>query len=129
MAKPTNRTQSQTQTKIKHQRDCLQVWLGDSPVGSLFHQRGVYSFAYHPAWLRSPQRFWLDPELQLFTGEQYPASEGNFGVFLDSAPDRWGRLLMERREQLDAQAESRPARVLREWDFLNGVEDITRMGA
>jgi serine/threonine-protein kinase HipA len=123
------KTQTQAKTKIKSQRDCLQVWLGDAPVGDLFHQRGVYSFAYHPAWLRSPQRFWLDPELQLFTGEQYPASEGNFGVFLDSAPDRWGRLLMERREQLDAQAESRPVRMLREWDFLSGVQDITRMGA
>lgn len=120
-------------------RDALAVWLdagdlleqGAAPtrLGTLHHQRGVYSFAYDRAWLASPQRFWLDPELELFSGEHFSASGGNFRIFLDSAPDRWGRLLMERRESVAALAEVRPPRVLREWDFLCGVQDVTRMGA
>jgi serine/threonine-protein kinase HipA len=109
-------------------RESLEVVLGDQVVGTLFHTRGQFSFAYSREWLQSPQRFWLDPELELYAGEHH-ASGGNFRIFLDSAPDRWGRLLMERRETLQAEAEDRPTRTLREWDFLIGVQDITRMGA
>lgn len=135
MANSNNKRQI-GQTRGSSTRDELEVWLGglndgDSnlKVGNLFHQRGVYSFSYDQAWLKGEHRFWLDPELQLFTGEQYPVASGNFRVFLDSAPDRWGRLLMERREQIAAREQQRPVRVLREWDFLLGVQDATRMGA
>jgi serine/threonine-protein kinase HipA len=117
-----------TSKTIRHARESLEVVLGDQVVGTLFHTRGQFSFAYSREWLQSPQRFWLDPELELYAGEHH-ASGGNFRIFLDSAPDRWGRLLMERRETLQAEAEDRPARTLREWDFLIGVQDITRMGA
>jgi serine/threonine-protein kinase HipA len=53
----------------------------------------------------------------------------NFGIFLDSSPDRWGRVLMQRRENVRARREARRARSLTEWDFLLGVHDETRLGA
>jgi serine/threonine-protein kinase HipA len=90
----------------------------------------VFSFEYAPEWLRSEAAFAFDPDLQLLEGAQYPAqSRSNFGIFLDSAPDRWGRLLMQRRENLRARLEQRPARRLTEWDYLLGVHDETRLGA
>jgi serine/threonine-protein kinase HipA len=59
----------------------------------------VFSFSYAPQWLALPQAQVLDPALQLFGGPQYlPEDQPDFGLFLDSAPDRWGRLLMRRRE-------------------------------
>jgi serine/threonine-protein kinase HipA len=88
------------------------------------------SFQYVPSWEKHPGKFMLDPRLDLHSGEQYPdAGAPGFGIFLDSAPDRWGRMLMERREAAEADRENRPMRVLHEVDFLLGVHDITRMGA
>jgi serine/threonine-protein kinase HipA len=64
-------------------------------VGKLSAQlsRGkeVFSFEYHADWLKSPYAFSLDPSLKLYSGKQYLTDEKtNFGVFLDSSPDRWG---------------------------------------
>jgi serine/threonine-protein kinase HipA len=88
------------------------------------------SFQYIPSWDMHPGKFMLDPRLDLHSGEQYPdAGAPGFGIFLDSAPDRWGRMLMERREAAEADREDRPMKVLREVDFLLGVHDLTRMGA
>jgi serine/threonine-protein kinase HipA len=103
-------------------------------MGTLYAQSSgrqeVFSFEYAPEWLRSDAAFAFDPDLQLLERAQYPAqSRGNFGIFLDSAPDRWGRLLMQRRENLRARQEQRPARRLTEWDYLLGVHDETRLGA
>jgi serine/threonine-protein kinase HipA len=68
--------------------------------------------------------------LQLYTGEQFNQSQGpNFGVFLDSSPDRWGRGLQKRREALLARAEKRAEQSLYESDYLLGVHDQHRMGA
>ena len=90
----------------------------------------MFSFEYAPEWLASEAAFAFDPDLQLLEGAQYPAqSRSNFGIFLDSAPDRWGRLLMQRRENLRARQEERTARRLTEWDYLLGVHDETRLGA
>jgi serine/threonine-protein kinase HipA len=52
-----------------------------------------------------------------------------FGIFVDSAPDRWGRMLMERREASQAKNERRAMRRLTELDFMLGVQDFTRFGA
>ncbi len=88
------------------------------------------AFEYDPAWLKSGRAFMLDPRLELYRGEQHPAHPAQaFGVFMDSAPDRWGRVLMERREAMAAQREARRPRRLQEIDFLLGVHDLTRMGA
>lgn len=103
-------------------------------MGELRHQAGksggVFSFAYDPAWLKRPEAFAFDPDLALVSGPQYPpGGRENFGIFLDSSPDRWGRGLMQRRENLRARKEDRKPRSLTEWDFLLGVHDETRMGA
>jgi serine/threonine-protein kinase HipA len=89
----------------------------------------VFSFAYAPQWLALPQAQVLDPALQLFAGPQYlPEDQSNFGLFLDSAPDRWGRLLMRRREAALARQQERRERPLLESDYLLGVFDGHRMG-
>lgn len=92
--------------------------------------REIFSFEYDPDWLKSPYAQWTDPDLGLFSGPQY-ARDGhdNFGLFLDSSPDRWGRVLMQRRETQLAQAEDRDACPLLESDYLLGVYDGHRMGA
>jgi len=90
----------------------------------------IFSFNYSENWLKSRYSQILDPELQLYTGSQYAKDEKqNFGIFLDSSPDRWGRLLMKRREAAMARSEKRPERTLRESDYLLGVFDGHRMGA
>ncbi len=73
----------------------------------------------------------LDPDLQLYTGTHFLNDEdkSNFGLFLDSSPDRWGRVLMLRREAALARAENRPKNPLYETDYLLGVYDEHRMGA
>ena len=89
----------------------------------------VFSFAYASSWLATAPAQVLDPALQLYTGPQYLAEEkSNFGLFLDSAPDRWGRLLMRRREAALARQEGRRAEPLLESDYLLGVFDGHRMG-
>ncbi len=89
----------------------------------------IFSFEYEPSWLESSRYTQLDPALGLYDGVQYPATKPNFGVFLDSAPDRWGRTLMQRREAHLARVEHRRVRRLMESDYLLGVFDGHRMGA
>ena len=90
----------------------------------------IFSFEYERAWVKGPEAFAFDPDLALAAGHQYPApSRANFGIFLDSSPDRWGRVLMQRRENMHARREKRKPRALSEWDFLLGVHDETRLGA
>ena len=90
----------------------------------------IFSFEYTMDWLNSGLSQLLDPELQLYPGAFYPSDEKkNFGVFLDSSPDRWGRVLMQRREAVTARLEGRPPRELLESDYLLGVFDGHRMGA
>ena len=88
------------------------------------------SFEYDESWLRSERVFMLDPRLELWAGEQHPPNRAPaFGIFMDSAPDRWGRVLMERREIAAAERQQRKPRILQELDFLLGVSDRTRSGA
>jgi serine/threonine-protein kinase HipA len=90
----------------------------------------IFSFKYSDDWLRSNYSQILDPDLQFYSGSQYVGAEKlNFGVFLDSSPDRWGRLLMRRREAALAKSEGRSEKTLRETDYLLGVFDGHRMGA
>jgi serine/threonine-protein kinase HipA len=90
----------------------------------------TFAFEYTQDWLQSGFTHMLDPDLQLYSGAYYPRDDKeNFGVFLDSCPDRWGRVLMKRKEAAMARAEERPARQLLESDYLLGVFDGHRMGA
>jgi serine/threonine-protein kinase HipA len=96
------------------------------------HVRGkeIFSFEYNETWLTSSgQVLFLDPNLSMYKGKQYlPEEKSNFGLFLDSSPDRWGRLLMRRREAWSAKKEEREERTLFESDYLLGVFDGNRMG-
>ena len=103
-------------------------------VGTLFsnYSRGkeIFSFEYAHEWLQSSFFRGIDPDLELYSGIQYLRDEkSNFGIFLDSAPDRWGRVLMDRRESILARIENRSCRHLNESDYLMGVFDELRMGA
>lgn len=102
-------------------------------VGKLFVDSGKgkesYSFEYDESWLSNPERFAIDPELPLFRGRQYSASQKLFGVFQDASPDRWGRTLLQRKEGILARKEGRKAKKLSDSDYLLGVCDEARMGA
>lgn len=120
--------------------DTLDVMLDDRSLGPLTkvgtlsreskRANEVISFAYDAGYLAQAWCVALDPELPLHPGRQYPtAPRSLFGVFRDTAPDRWGRVLMERREAHEAKHAGRPRHRLTEWDFLTGVSDSTRLGA
>lgn len=120
---------------MSNQDNALEVWLDcdlgpPCLVGTLAHDRGQIRFHYERGWLRDARAFALDPDLSLDEAPFFPKPElGNFGIFLDSSPDRWGQTLMKRREAMQAKDEKRTPRTLYAWDFLIGVQDFTRQGA
>ncbi len=97
----------------------------------LLRGKEVFSFEYDSEWLKNNQAFLLDPDLHFYEGIQYLNStkKNNFGLFLDSSPDRWGRILMRRRESALARQEKRTEVTLFETDYLLGVFDAHRMGS
>jgi len=89
----------------------------------------IFSFEYSDKWLKSKFAQVIDPDLGLYSGPHYlDDKKDNFGIFLDSSPDRWGRVLMKRREAVLARAENRQAKTLMESDYLLGVYDENRVG-
>ncbi|GAB5538209.1 MAG: HipA domain-containing protein [Salibacteraceae bacterium] len=108
---------------------------GPQLLGVLSTQRlrgkELFAFEYDNAWLKSQNVQLLDPDLQLYGGKQYLNDSGktNFGLFLDSSPDRFGRVLMRRREAALARSEERTEQPLFVTDYLLGVYDGHRMGA
>jgi len=91
--------------------------------------RKAFSFSYDADWISSQEQLLLDPDIAWYSGQQYSNGKENFGVFLDSMPDTWGRTLMKRRAALNAKEQGKPAPVLYDIDFLLGVYDLCRMGA
>lgn len=90
---------------------------------------GVFSFSYDKAFITSPYRLQIDPMLTLHSGELYnDEADKNFRAFLDSSPDRWGRILMQRRASIEARKGIRATSRLNELDYLLGVHDSYRMG-
>ena len=88
------------------------------------------TFEYDRQWLAHPTRFSLEPALTLGPGPHHtPAGRALFGALGDSAPDRWGRVLMRRAERRRAEQEKRQPRTLSEADFLMMVDDEARVGA
>jgi serine/threonine-protein kinase HipA len=103
-------------------------------VGKLWSRvkgsRESASFRYDEDWLRSPERFALEPLLTLDPGTHHtPMDRSVFGAIGDSAPDRWGRILMTRFENKLAEEEQRTPRTLLEIDYLLMVNDTVRQGA
>ncbi|WP_320113233.1 type II toxin-antitoxin system HipA family toxin [Draconibacterium orientale] len=91
--------------------------------------RKAFSFEYDAAWLKSAEYRLLDPDIQFYGGPQFPNNKENFGLFLDSMPDTWGRTLMKRRAAQEAAEKGERAKTLYEVDYLLGVLDESRMGA
>lgn len=88
-----------------------------------------YSFEYDKGWLKKTAlTLTLDPELMPYSGRQYPTGKNIFGLFADASPDRWGRVLMNKRERILAEKEGRKPSKLYDSDYLLGVYDETRMG-
>jgi serine/threonine-protein kinase HipA len=111
-------------------------WLGmtePEPIGILSAHQGKgrksFSFEYEASWIQSKKQFLFDPDISWYSGPQFPDTKENFGVFLDSMPDTWGRTLMKRQEAQRAKKEERAPRKLYDIDFLLGVYDEGRMGA
>ncbi|MFI5160508.1 MAG: type II toxin-antitoxin system HipA family toxin [Sphingobacteriales bacterium] len=91
--------------------------------------RTLFNFKYDSNWFNSADRFLLDPDINWYSGPQFPNNKENFGVFTDSMPDTWGRKLLQRRASQIAKEEKKPLRSLQDLDYLLGVHDFTRMGA
>ena len=88
-----------------------------------------YGFCYSNEWLKDYGSLFLSDDLNNYPGQQYTAPDKDiFGCFSDALPDRWGRTLINRREQILAKDEKRPVRRLSSFDYLIGIEDFSRMG-
>ncbi len=107
-------------------------------VGHLTHNQSktgdTVRFDYSQTWLDGAEpitSFALDQELILARGAHYASAGANqlSGIFLDCSPDCWGKMLMDRREAIEAREEKRSIKALRSWDYLVGVNDESRMGA
>ena len=102
-------------------------------IGTLGYERvrgkDHFVFEYSREWLKKHGGIMLSGDLMNVPSLQHPrGTDSVFGFVKDSFPDRWGRLLLDRRERLKAQAERRPVRMLTNYDYLTGIEDLTRMG-
>lgn len=102
-------------------------------VGVLSYERirgyDSYGFEFDRDWLRKHSDIQLGDDLQNYPGIQYTKPGRDvFGCFSDALPDRWGRTLLARREQLEAALERRPVKRLTSFDLLLGIDDISRMG-
>ena len=88
-----------------------------------------YSFKFDNDWLRQYGSIFLSADINNYPGQQYTQpGKDIFGCFSDALPDRWGRLLLNRREQILAAEEQRPVRNLSSFDYLMGIDDFSRMG-
>ena len=109
-------------------------WLKDIElIGELSHEslRGseTYGFKFADTWLKKHGNLFLSNDLNNYPGQQYTGMDKDiFGCFSDALPDRWGRTLLNRREQIQATEEKRPIRRLSSFDYLIGIDDFSRMG-
>ena len=102
-------------------------------IGRLTYERlrgnGTYGFSFDNDWLKNHSDILISEEVGNFSGFQYSQEEHVFGFVSDTLPDRWGRRLLERKEQTEAIEEKRPKRTLYSYDYLVGIDDFLRMGA
>ncbi len=88
-----------------------------------------FGFEYDKEWIKTESQRLIDPDIQFFSGAQFPYNKENFGIFLDSMPDTWGRTLMKRKAAQQARENGERPQTLYDTDYLLGVFDKTRMGA
>ncbi len=127
---------------MKHK---IQICLGDAAleIGMLsYDQQGSRessAFEYDGAWLEKPDRFTIDPALQLVQGRQFHKQHGTASVFhaaiADTEPDGWGRRVVQR-DHAKRRNEARHAGVpdgalspLNSLDYLLAVDNVSRLGA
>lgn len=86
-------------------------WLGKGElVGELCYEKlrgsDSYAFKFDENWLKVHAGIKLSEDINNYPGMQYtqPGSD-IFGCFSDALPDRWGRTLLKRREQIQAAEE------------------------
>jgi len=88
-----------------------------------------YSFEFNRDWIKKYGGIFLCDDLNNYPGPQFTQpGKDIFGCFSDALPDRWGRTLLERKEQIVAAEENRPVRQLSSFDYLLGIDDFSRMG-
>lgn len=88
-----------------------------------------YGFQYSGEWLKKHSDVLLGDDINNYPGMQYSKpGKDIFGCFADALPDRWGRMLLNRREQILANEEKRSVRKLSSFDHLMGIDDFSRMG-
>jgi len=92
--------------------------------------RNSATFIYDDGWGRIAGHFSLQPAMTV-GGGVFTLEKGRemFASIGDSAPDTWGRRLMQRMERRTAKREGRAVRTLTEADYLLGVADVARLGA
>lgn len=88
-----------------------------------------YGFSFDKDWLKNHSNIFLSDDLNNFPGWQYThIGKDIFGCFSDALPDRWGKTLLLRREQILAKEEKRSVKRLNSYDYLIGIDDFSRMG-
>ena len=109
-------------------------WLKETElIGELGYEslRGSdsYAFKFDNGWLQRHSDILLSEDVNNYPGQQFTQpGKDIFGCFSDALPDRWGRTLLKRREQIAACEEKRPIRRLSSFDYLMGIDDRSRMG-
>lgn len=109
-------------------------WLGSPQFIGMLHYESLrgsdsYGFSFDKDWIHKYGSLHLSEDLNNYMGWQYTQpGKDIFGCFADALPDRWGRTLINRREQIEAMEEKRPVRRLGSFDYLLGIDDYTRMG-
>lgn len=121
---------SEKKIQVYMNRDTKDVLMGYLYIDDV-RGKQMQSFEYNEKWLSDDNnRIFIDPNIELYSGRQWVSDNKNiFPVFEDSAPDRWGKLLLNRKEAYNAKNENRNAKTLMDSDYLLGVSDFARMGA
>ncbi|WP_085537474.1 type II toxin-antitoxin system HipA family toxin [Massilibacteroides vaginae] len=102
-------------------------------IGELSYEnlRGseTFGFKYADEWLKKHADLYLSNDINNYPGQQYTQpGKDIFGCFSDALPDRWGRMLLDKRERIFAFEENRPVRRMSSFDYLTGIDDLSRMG-
>lgn len=109
-------------------------WLHEPElIGELCYEKlrgsDSYAFKFEGNWLKFHAGIKLSDDINNYPGMQYTLpGKDVFGCFSDALPDRWGRTLLKRREQLQAEEEKRAPCNLSSFDYLVGIDDFSRMG-
>lgn len=109
-------------------------WLKETElIGELSYEnlRGseTFGFKYTEEWLKKHPDLYLSEDINNYPGQQYTQpGKDIFGCFSDALPDRWGRMLLDKRERIFASEEKRAVQRMSSFDYLTGIDDFSRMG-